>query len=600
MNAHLHQLVEAALAGEDDPDDALEQLDEAVERSPADAGLRRLRARLYQALGMQVERLLDLKALRDLAVGDREIELDYALGLHRWAFLLLDDEDCRDELAEDDDDEQVDPRLAALEGEALESLRRLGEAHASDRDFMLRFFDGWEEHAVWQPWLRLYFVLRALSHRPTDPALRSHLAGAWLALVGEQPAGELADGQVPMGFTVDAHQGMHDAQIAERALEALGDCLAEAGEDGPLLEQRAGLEIEISRFSDAAVDFRAAEAAFRAAARETRDVPQREELEARAEDAAEMARSCDGGRAALADRQLEQMNEALAGLGEAFEERVGLPDELAGMLAQMKAESEHRRVELSGQLDELAVAMQHCAHAPDAAEIAQMAALAETVAARVLGAVEFAPAEWRIHRSDQLADRLDPRVVAAEAGLRGIGLERFGILEHLGFGRQFGQPVLFCLWQHRSGDSVLAHVAVGAIELLEIATELDDGRQLVTTNGRGRNFLGGGPIIDTLHVDQDLGPADLLALHRARLSFALACSLDLKVRPVGDHFDFVAMQERQRRAKLAFRLSEGLSYFEAAGIPGGPTEHFVPLVQAAAKRCIAEAHRDFLAAAGRE
>ena len=77
----------------------------------------------------------------------------------------------------------------------------------------------------------------------------------------------------------------------------------------------------------------------------------------------------------------------------------------------------------------------------------------------------------------------------------------------------------------------------------------------------------------------------MLALHRARVALVLAAGGTL--RPVRSVADFEGLQERQRAAKAAYRLAQGLGDFEALGVPVDPLEHFAPRLQAAVRRHLA-------------
>jgi len=589
----LQELVEAAIDGEHDFDDVWKRLDEALVANPGDVQARRLRIRLADGAGLRSEQLRDLQALCELDSNDREAALAFALGMHRWAFLLVGEAGEGGE-PESDDDEDAPDATDLMRAAAVRRIAALAEANAADAEFMDLLFEAWDERSLWQPWTRLRLALGAAAAQPGDRRMRRHLATAWLGLVGQAPSVELSEGQVPMGFTADVYGELQDALIAERALAALDDSLRAGGNSAARLARRARLNVAVSRFAEAAADYAAAAADYRRQAQqESGDAERREELLGQAEEAAEMARRCAGGREALTAYQLAQMNEALAGLGSMFAERSDASAEARQFLAEMRAESERTRNELTNQLEKDAPAMMQQAREPDEQALAEIGALAERLAASIPGSVSFVAAEWREHDWARWAPELDPRLLQADARLRALGLERIGLVEHVDHGRRFGQPVLFGVWIHPLRDMLVSHVALRELELLDVESELDDGRQFATTTGRARNYMVGGPRVDTLHVDGDLPWDEVLALHRARVALALAQAPGSSASPFGGIADFLALQERQRVAKTAYRLKVGLSDFEALGIPGGPPEHFVPLVQAAARRWLAEAAEAF-------
>jgi hypothetical protein len=226
-------------------------------------------------------------------------------------------------------------------------------------------------------------------------------------------------------------------------------------------------------------------------------------------------------------------------------------------------------------LEALRPAFEHSVAAPDLAALQQQA---EAIAAQVVGSVPRQPLEWLPHDGQGL----DERLLAAVPQWQALGLQWVAWAEAPLYTHQFGAPTVAGLWTTPSGDVLLVHVAVRALENIDLETEFTDGLQLVTSLGRGLNFMDGGARVDTLHLDLDTPPAEMLALHRARVALA-----GREVRPVRDVADFEGLQERQRLAKLAYRRSEGLSEFEALGVPVEPQEHFAPLLRAAVQRRMA-------------
>lgn len=593
MDMSLQFLVEEALAGDHDMDDAWRQLDRALEATPGDVQARRLRIRLADAAGRRTDQLRDLEALCAVYPADRDLALEHALALHRWGFLLVDDDK-----ASDADD--VEGAVDALRASAVTRLIALAEAHAVDADFMHAFFDSWDDYSVWQPWQRLRLTMLTAAARPDDSRMRRQLAKSWLALVGHAPSVDIPEGGVPVGFTADVFGNLQDALIAERALASLSDCFAFGEDLAALTEQRAGLHLALSRFAEAGADYRAAAAHYAdEALAASEDMVMRDALLARAKEAGEMACQCVGGRQALTDHHLRQMNQALSGLDQSWADSADSPPEVAQLVAEMRADGKRTRDHLLQELLDISSAMRQAAQEPDEVSRAQMRSLAETLAGQMLGAVSFTPAEWRARDWARVATELDPRLRLVDAQFRATGLDFIGIVEHMDYGRQFGQPVLFGLWSHPSGDSLVTYVAVGALEVTDVETEFVDGRQMVTTTGRARNYMQGGPRVDTLHVDGDVPLEELINIHRARVALALAFEPGLAAQPVSSAAEFIAMQERQRKAKTAFRLTEGLSDFEALGLPGGPPEYFGPLVRAAVRRRLTEAYNTFMAAGGR-
>ena len=143
-----------------------------------------------------------------------------------------------------------------------------------------------------------------------------------------------------------------------------------------------------------------------------------------------------------------------------------------------------------------------------------------------------------------------------------------------------------------AGWTLVSSSAPGA----HIDVQFSDGTQLVTTAGRGKTFMAGGPRIDTLHAEGTAPRAELLALHRARVALHLAEHPGLQLRPLRSVSEFPGVQDRQRQAKADFRLEHGLGRFEALGVSTDRTELFGPLLRAAALRQVRQAHAAHLQA----
>lgn len=573
MTEALHALVVAALAGEHEPDEALAALGAAIDAAPGDVTLRRLRLRLHEATWDRVAQVADLRAIVDLDPADRDAALELARLEHRWAHRLVDDDE--DVEADEADEDDAGPSAADLAAEALRDAAAartvaLAEAQLADADWTARLLDGWSDLPVAaNVTARLRLALEARARHPQHLGLQRQEALAWADLATTVPTAEPPPGKPPMGVAVGAHGDYQDALATERALAALAPLPPEPA----LLEWQARLQLGLCRFDAAAAAYEAAAAAWRASGDDAA-------ADAAAEADAQAAR-CRGGRAGLLDGMvgsfgaaLEQMEQNAA----ARPERPDLPEEARAMLAQLKADSEARVAGLRAQMEEMKSALEPGTAAPDFAALDQQA---EALAGHVLGAVALQPVPWVVH--DGLA--LDPRLTGAVARWQAIGLVQVGWAEAPHYTRQFGAPTVAGVWTTPEGDALLVHVAVKHLESIDIETEFADGLQVVTSLGRGRNFMGGGPRIDTLHLDHDVDAAEMLALHRARVALVRAAGGTL--RPVRTVADFEGLQERQREAKTAYRLAEGLGDYEALGVPVDPLEHFAPRFQAAVRRRLA-------------
>jgi len=232
---------------------------------------------------------------------------------------------------------------------------------------------------------------------------------------------------------------------------------------------------------------------------------------------------------------------------------------------------------------------------PTPEELATMDAIAQQAGHAVAGSLSFVPTRWQVLDARGDATQVDARLLAAAQGFVDAGLERLGYLEHLDFSERLGVPAVCSIWVDGLGHCVLSHATAGAIEVTDIATLFDDASQVTTSLTRGRNFLGAPPKLDALNLDGDLSWMEAIALHRARVAARMATSPGLHIAPVRDLESFMAVEEAQRQAKLAWRLQDGLSEFEALGIPADRPEYLVPRLQSAVRSTIQQFQQAYLA-----
>lgn len=562
MSATMQALVEAALADEHELEDAYRQLDAAIDAAPHDPALRRLRAQLHEATWRRTDQVADLRVLCELEPADRDAALALCRLEHRWAWQLATPP------AEDDEDEpEADEAVVqALEQAAGARLLALAEAQRGDADWTAQLLAAWTDLPLaTNVTVRLRLALQARVAHPHHAGLLREAAHAWVDLATTVPTAEPPPDKPPMGVCVSPQGDFTDALAAEHALAAI----AAAPPDAGLAEAQAMLEQNLCRFDAAAAAWERHAALLRAAA----DAGDEEAAEA-AEAATAQAARCRGGRAALAAGLMEGVDSALEALGAAPDDPPDLPEAARELMAQLRAGREERLASLREQAEAMQTAMTAGAAPPDFAALDEQA---DGIAGQILGAVPLQPMAWVPHDGRGL----DPRLQAGAERWRALGLALVGWAEVPAYSRQFGAPTVAGLWSTPEGDALVVHIAVRHLENVDIETELADGRQLLTTLGRGRNFLGGGPWVDTLHLDHDADLAEVLALHRARVALAAGGTA---LRPVRSVADAEAMQERQRQAKWAWRKSEGLGLFEALGVPVEPAEHFAPRLVAAVRR----------------
>lgn len=581
-------VVDAALNDDHDFDAAWQGLTEAIEQAPSDAALRRLRIRLAEAAGQPREHVADLQALAAIAPDDDAVALELALLQYRWAFVLVDDEasDDEDEVpGEEDDDGEAEegpvPSSAELlRQQQLQALMAMSARPGREAAWFLRLLEGWDECVIGHAWQQLVVALRANATHPADAALHRHLWRSWQQVTELPPDFDLPEGQVPVGFCIDLFGQPHDALMAQRALQAMDEALARDPDNAEVLSARAHLQQGLSRLAAAAADHAAAAAAHEA----------RGEADEAAE-ARRLATLCTQGRAALANAWTSDIDTSVERIGQLPQPEGAADPDLAAFMAEMHEQSLQTQASLREQFELLRSQLQTQPDAPDEQARAELAATAERVAGQLGGALAFEPLVFVEHAHEAVAAQLNPQLLAFDARMQALGIPRLAWAENPAYTTLFRTRALTGIWPHPSGDVVLLCSAAGQVNVAELETELDDGRQFITTASRGRNFFGGGPRVDVLHADASLPLEDWVALHQARVALALARSPGVAVKRWRQFDDFVAAQERQRQAKMAHRLAVGLDDFEALAIPSDWPEHFVPMVQAAALAAVERAAR---------
>ncbi|MBH9578070.1 hypothetical protein [Inhella proteolytica] len=583
MHADLARAVDAAFEddSETDLDELLARLGQAIAAAPQDRALRQLRLRLSEAIGLRELQIEDLSALVQADADDLQSALTLALHRHRWAGYLAapaydgnEDEELDDAAAEAAAQAEEAQRLA-LEQLSLQELRRLAQHPKADADFVEQLLQGWQERVFGQDWSLLAIALRAGARWPEAPALRRQRALAWASLAHQGPDFETPDERPPVGFAVDYAGGLHDPALCRRAHQAVDAALAAQPQDAELLDLRARLHLGLSDFAAAAQAFEAAAQTWRAQGDEDA-----------ATESADWARRCAAGRSALSDDLLGGLEEAVARLGQGADSPPR-SEAAAAFLAEMNENMARLRSELEGQLAEARPAIEAENSAPSAEELAELEALAQTLAPKLAGLLAFEP--LRCREAHPRAAELHPRLAEFDAQMQQLGFERLAWIEIQDYSERFGAITLTGVWPHPSGEATLLSTAVAALQVSELETEFSDGRQLITSQSRGRNYFGGGPQVDVLFVDASLPLEEVIELHRARVAHELAHTPGLALRPWKNAADFIAAQERQRQAKLAYRLAVGKDGWEARSVPVKHPEVFVPLMREAALAYVRDA-----------
>ncbi len=619
--------VETVLENEDDCEAVWDQLGSAIAAWPASADLRRLRIRLSEATYDRVTRIVDLTALRELDPQDRDAILELAVLQHRWAYRLVDEDDSDDSDDDDDDDDDdgeddevehddgddadddedddaddgmeidinvrfpqaggADSAQAQLERQAIGWLTDLVNAQRGDADFCVKVFARWSEQNIYAPWLRLRFALELSAAHPQDARLERVLADAWADLSNQAPAG-FEDGQAPpVGFLVDVFGALWDPFMIERALESYEALLERAPADPELLGSCARLRQAMFAFPDAAKDYDAAADATALAAEAVQDADERETMLAEAFELRGMARQCRGGRKALVGGGFDAIEQAMAQFSAPMTPRPDASETAKAWLQDWEQSSKKRMEDLAAEFGTLRAQQDDDATGPDEEQLAELESAALRIAVNVAGTLLAEPLEMRAIEPGAFEGDWAAQLQAFGSPMQELGWSFFGWAEWPQFRSMLGHQAVSGIWQDPATGTVALVTPVKGTMLVDIDSELEDGRQLVSSLTRGRNFLSGGPQVETLLLEPGLTLKEACEIHMGRLAQVVSRSPAARPLKPATLKDILAMQERARQAKFDFRASQGLTHVEALALPNDYPEVFVPMLQEAVRRQIA-------------
>jgi hypothetical protein len=162
------------------------------------------------------------------------------------------------------------------------------------------------------------------------------------------------------------------------------------------------------------------------------------------------------------------------------------------------------------------------------------------------------PVRWVAVEGDDLEPWREPAAAAIAAELQALGFCRAGYLETTHGPPAGAEQRLLTVSLAAAGDIHVASREQDGRELLELETELTDGRVLTTDNFPGPGLLAPPPAIEVLHRPGATAAA-LLHEHRQRLQDRLAPSPGVAIISMSSIADVIASQERQQALHRRFR-----------------------------------------------
>ncbi|SFG43167.1 hypothetical protein SAMN05518865_11226 [Duganella sp. CF458] len=566
----LDGLVKKVLDDEADFGEVEAQLDAYIAAHPAQADGYRLRARMMDACGIRLSALADWKMAAKLDPADRASALRAARVQLRWAHAVaeeelgVDDEKDDEDYAEDDDEEvDADPRFDALvdqlQGEALASVRSLAAANAADAGFMVEMLAAVDDMGFTPPWLKYELMLVALAANPAHPALLKQevlfLARAAVGFGDEE--------EIPPGHFEDATGSRHHVATMMLALEAVAAAPGLA-DDGELLDTQAGLLQAQGHYDDAARTYRLAAAAWQRSIAGAGDDDERERAQEAQEHSQEQAALCDGGCAAVQAGQYAAMREATERLREMRSQFGQFGEDSIGDLNELCQQWQGEQARTDAE--------------PTAAELAELSSQAERVAEIVVRQISFDPVELVPQETGvEWFEELAPELASSDLTLQ-CGFENPAITAMLG-ATMHGQ-----FWSDARGDVAVVAEAVNALRLVRVVSLLEDGTMLLTAPVRGKSMFSSGPMVHGLQMEADAPAAEILRVHRARLSRLQSKRPGMRTLPLDTLARLADYETRQRQASVAFRMEHGITEPEVLGMHVRQHKAFLGLLRDAVDR----------------
>lgn len=228
------------------------------------------------------------------------------------------------------------------------------------------------------------------------------------------------------------------------------------------------------------------------------------------------------------------------------------------------------------------------------AALRQLQEVAGRIGARIVNVIAFEPEPWIVH-PERPAD-----VVVCSAFQRRLdeadalhGFRRVGWIESPRYAECWGHRSITALHVDDRG-TLIAISGSHKDQVVDVMTLLSGGAMVSLIPNRGRTHFEAGPWIDALAVDP-MPLADILPIHTALVRLNLARRPGSAVVPITDIAGCLELEDRERRAKLAFRLAEGLTEIEVRGTGYPDPDLAMYPAQAAASAAIAAAHAEHAA-----
>ena len=429
----------------------------------------------------------------------------------------------------------------SLRAQGLTRLQQLADDSLLSEAQLLQAVAALSESA-WLPWHALDLVQRGLAATPASPALQRARVALWISLATDLvDAGE----DVPVGYSADLTGNLYHPVSAATALQYGDSLLAEAW-DADLYESRAQLHRLLGNHAAAAADFnhaaRLVESLAGSADSEAGDAARSRLQQLQAEIVV-----CEGGDSALIAARQQHMQDTLAQLAD-------MQQALGGAADQPQDEGVMLDEARNAALDYIDT----IGHDPlqDADYVAEVLAQIPGIADAILQTLENEPYDFRGLTERELFERVgdaDAQLYVAErAAFVRQGYATIGWMELQSLSRRLGKPAILDLLLSPDQTTAGLCFVLGGVPTREVHTVFADGGSLSHATLRGRSAGWTPAPFRQAHLPPETPLELLLRLHGSAVSLP-------------EQFD----QLRQRRHEA--RLAQGFHDAEVRGYSG---EHY--------------------------
>ncbi|MFZ6769724.1 hypothetical protein ACO0LM_21940 [Undibacterium sp. Di26W] len=581
----IREQVEKTFRDEADFDDTMELLAAHSVANPGDAELLRMRIALFDAAYDHVAAWKDRKTLLALQPEDLDNQLAMLSRQHRSAHWIADDafaermqalspdddSDGSDDEGDSDEGEEIEPadpeREAALtalqeeadayadvlQNEAIDGFLQMMAVHAPDASSASKILAAWADTSIWNPWQHYTLILQALAAHPHEVALKKETARLLVSLCDTSEEDSV---KTPIGYFEHMIAGRYHAASVYHAIAAI-DEVDDLDTDPVLLTSKAQLLKTLDDYPAAASCLRQAGIAY-AAALQSADQEQREDLQSNLSEVLRDAAACEGGREAVHAAHFAELDSSMARLDDLPNTFMGKDDvvnTMAGPLAELKSS-----------LAEWQVASNNQPVGPTEEEMLELKNIATKIANSSMSLVSWDQIDILPMELADFAEEMPPWFDEMVAVLSKTSLQFLSWFQNMSNVAALKREAPGQCWLSPSHDFALTIEAAGRARLKRCLSMFNDGSLMLTADSRGSTYYVSGPHVHSFGVFKSTPLNDMLALHHARVQAHLAGRPGISIKPMDSLDNIEEFENLLRSHSREFRLANGMTDPEIRGM----------------------------------